>query len=106
VAAGAPPPSFLGFDSYQTSLNDLLIPWSPIALLLVIGYFMWRTLKLMPRTKPQEISAKSKSSVTWAEVEGCRSAADLRFLAAEVLARIEKHGDLFDGLLTARSALP
>ncbi|MBA2240577.1 MAG: ATP-dependent zinc metalloprotease FtsH [Solirubrobacterales bacterium] len=70
VAAVAPPPSFLGFDSYQTFLNDLLIPWSPIALLLVIGYFMWRTLKLMPRTKPQEISAKSKSSVTWAEVEG------------------------------------
>ncbi len=70
MAAVAPPPSFLGFDSYQTFLNDLLIPWSPIALLLVIGYFMWRTLKLMPRTKPQEISAKSKSSVTWAEVEG------------------------------------
>ena len=37
---------------------------------MVIGYFMWRTLKLMPRTKPQEISAKSKSAVTWADVAG------------------------------------
>jgi len=43
--------------------------------------------------------------ITWDEVEGCRSAADLRFQAGDVLARVEEHGDLFDGLLTQRFAL-
>jgi cell division protease FtsH len=36
----------------------------------VIAYFLWRTFKLMPQTKPQEISAKSKSAVTWKDVAG------------------------------------
>ncbi len=44
--------------------------------------------------------------ITWDEVERCQSAGDLRFLAADVLARVEKHGDLFDGLMTMRSVLP
>ena len=35
----------------------------------IICYFMWRTLKLMPRTKPQEIRA-SRSSVTWDDIAG------------------------------------
>ena len=37
---------------------------------------MWRTLKLMPRTKPQEISPKSKSAVTWADVAGVEETKD------------------------------
>jgi cell division protease FtsH len=44
--------------------------WLPTLLLAVIVYFMWRTLKLMPRTKPQEIAPKSKSSVTFDDVAG------------------------------------
>jgi cell division protease FtsH len=44
--------------------------WAPVILLFAIVYFMWRTLRLMPRTKPQEISPKSKSSVTFADVAG------------------------------------
>jgi cell division protease FtsH len=36
----------------------------------VIAWFLYRTFKLMPRTKPQEISAKSKASITWADVAG------------------------------------
>jgi cell division protease FtsH len=51
-------------------LESYVIVWAPVLLLLVIVYFMWRTLKLMPRTKPQEISPKSKSSITWADVAG------------------------------------
>ena len=61
---------FLGIDSYQEFLDNILIPWSPVLLLLVIGYFMWRTLRLMPRTKPQEISAKSKAAIRWDDVAG------------------------------------
>ncbi|MGH2952134.1 MAG: ATP-dependent zinc metalloprotease FtsH [Solirubrobacterales bacterium] len=62
--------AFLGIDTYQEFLDNVLIPWAPFLLLTVIVYFMWRTLKLMPRTKPQEISPKSKSSITWDDVAG------------------------------------
>jgi cell division protease FtsH len=61
---------FLGIDSYDEFLNNVLIPWAPILLLAVIVYFMYRTLKLMPRTKPQEISPRSRTAVTWDDVAG------------------------------------
>ena len=41
-----------------------------LAFMGVIAWFVVRTFKLMPRTKPQNISPKSKSSVTWADVAG------------------------------------
>ena len=62
--------AFLGIDSYGEFLQNVLIPWAPILLFAVIIYFMWRTLRLMPRTKPQEISPRSKSSITWDDVAG------------------------------------
>jgi bifunctional non-homologous end joining protein LigD len=37
--------------------------------------------------------------VTWDEVEGCESAEQLVFTTDEVLARVERHGDLFATLL-------
>ena len=55
--------------SYEDVKFEVL-PWAPILFLAVICYFMWRTLKLMPRTKPQEISSKSKQTVTFADVAG------------------------------------
>ncbi|UJA18879.1 ATP-dependent zinc metalloprotease FtsH [Thermoleophilia bacterium SCSIO 60948] len=70
MTAATPPPGFLGFDSYDSFIDNLLIPWSPILLIIVIGFFMWKTLKLMPRTKPQEISATSKTAIRWTDVEG------------------------------------
>jgi cell division protease FtsH len=51
-------------------LEGYVITWVPVLLLALIVYFMWRTLRLMPRTKPQEISPRSKSSVTWDDVAG------------------------------------
>jgi cell division protease FtsH len=56
--------------TYDEFLQDVLIPWAPIVLILVIAYFMWRTLKLMPKTRPQEISARSKTAVKWSDVAG------------------------------------
>jgi cell division protease FtsH len=61
---------FLGVDNYQEFLDNVLIPWAPILLLAVIIFFMYRTLKLMPRTKPQEISPRSRSAVRWSDVAG------------------------------------
>ena len=56
--------------TYDQFLDDILIPWAPVVLIVVVGYFMWRTLRLMPRTKPQEISPKAKSPVRWSDIAG------------------------------------
>jgi cell division protease FtsH len=62
--------------TYDEFLNDVLIPWAPVVLLAAIVYFMWRTLKLMPRTKPQEISPRSKSAIGWDDIAGVEETKD------------------------------
>ncbi|GAB3480331.1 non-homologous end-joining DNA ligase [Amycolatopsis cihanbeyliensis] len=44
--------------------------------------------------------------VTWDEVRGCTSVAELTFTAEDVPSRVERLGDLFGGLAGARAALP
>lgn len=47
--------------------------------------------------------------VTWDEVEACwkrKAAKRLTFLPADVLRRVEKHGDLFAPVLTLKQRLP
>lgn len=44
--------------------------------------------------------------VTWDEVEACRAPEDLRFVAGEVLDRVEKYGDLLAPLIEQRQPLP
>ncbi len=44
--------------------------------------------------------------LTWDEVESTRALEDLRFHAADVLARVDEHGDLFAPLLAEGPALP
>lgn len=44
--------------------------------------------------------------VTWDEVEQCADPADLRFTSADVLARIDEHGDLFEPCLRGGQRLP
>jgi cell division protease FtsH len=55
--------SYAEFERYATL-------WLPTLFLGAILYFMWRTLRLMPRTKPQEITPRSKSAITFADVAG------------------------------------
>src|SRR5437667_11629979 len=53
--------------------QDFALTWLPVLfflLMLVVVYLLWRTVKLMPRVKPTEITPGSSSSVTWAEVAG------------------------------------
>jgi cell division protease FtsH len=40
----------------------------------LLVYFIWRTLRLMPRTKPTEIKPESKGSVGWQDVAGADEA--------------------------------
>jgi cell division protease FtsH len=49
---------------------DWIQLYLPAIFMLLIVYFLWRTFKLMPQTKPQEISARSKHPVTWEDVAG------------------------------------
>ena len=39
-------------------------------LMCFVAYLLWRTMKLMPRVKPTEITPGSSSAVTWDEVAG------------------------------------
>jgi cell division protease FtsH len=58
----------LGIDWYQ--FENFMQLWAPIILMGVLVYLVWRTLKLMPRTKPQQITPRSASSVTWDDIAG------------------------------------
>jgi cell division protease FtsH len=47
--------------------------WSPVLMILFFSallYVMWRTLKVMPRVKPQQIKPASSKSVSFADVAG------------------------------------
>jgi len=46
------------------------ITWLPILFLGLIVFLVWRTLRLMPRTKPQQITPSSAGSVTWDDIAG------------------------------------
>ena len=51
-----------------------ILTWAPIIFMALICFVLWRTLKLMPRTKPQQIKPESKSSIGWDEVAGADEA--------------------------------
>ncbi len=47
--------------------------WSSVVMILFFGallYLMWRTLKVMPRIKPQRIAPSSDESVAWRDIAG------------------------------------
>ncbi len=50
--------------------------WATLIFMAAMIYFFWRTLKLMPRTKPQQIRPSAKSSIGWDEIAGVEDAKD------------------------------
>jgi cell division protease FtsH len=52
------------------NIQDLILTWAPILFMGLLVFFLWRTMKLMPRTKPQEIKPESKQAVGWTDVAG------------------------------------
>jgi cell division protease FtsH len=50
------------------------LTWLPILLMAALVYLIWRTLKSMPRTKPQQIKPEGSGSVSWDDVAGCDEA--------------------------------
>src|SRR3712207_4648662 len=51
-----------------------LVTWAPIIFMGLLVFFIWRTMKLMPRTKPTEIAPESDSSIQWSDVAGADEA--------------------------------
>ena len=57
------------FENLQTWASE----WSGVATILfmvAVVYLIWRTLKAMPRTKPQQIEPDSSQSTGWDEIAG------------------------------------
>jgi cell division protease FtsH len=63
---------------FGVSLIDQIQSWSltwlPILLMAALVYLIWRTLKSMPRTKPQQIRPEASAAVAWEDVAGCDEA--------------------------------
>jgi cell division protease FtsH len=55
-------------------ITSFIYNWGPIIFMGLIVFFIWRTMKLMPKTKPQEIKPASASSIGWSEVAGADEA--------------------------------
>jgi cell division protease FtsH len=65
----------LGFlDISYDGLVTWLQLWGPFIFMGLIVYFLWRTLKLMPKTKPHQIKPASSSSIGWDDIAGVEEA--------------------------------
>src|SRR5436305_4414911 len=59
--------------SFGSAVQNFALTWLPVmffGLMVVVVVLLWRTVKLMPRVRPTEITPGSSSSVTWSEVAG------------------------------------
>src|SRR5919197_1930433 len=63
-----------GGPSLWDNIESWVLTWAPIIFMALICIVLWRTLKLMPRTKPQQLKPESKSSTGWADVAGADEA--------------------------------
>ncbi len=59
--------------SFVQDIQDWAYQWSSVVMILFFAaliYLMWRTLKVMPRVKPQQIKPDSSQSVAWQDIAG------------------------------------
>src|SRR3954468_15856435 len=62
----------VGLQWFQ--IENWIITWAPIIFMGLLVFFLWRTLKLMPKTKPTEIKPDSESAIDWGQVAGADEA--------------------------------
>src|SRR3954471_14007784 len=65
--------SVVAFLSYD-DLQDFALTWLPLIFMALLVFLVWRTLKVMPRTKPQQIKPESKLEVAWDDIAGADEA--------------------------------
>jgi cell division protease FtsH len=66
-------------QSFLDQVKNFGLEWSgvfTIVFMCLICFFLWRTLKLMPRTKPVQIKPEVKSNIGWTEIAGVDEAKD------------------------------
>ncbi|MBA3808369.1 MAG: ATP-dependent zinc metalloprotease FtsH [Solirubrobacterales bacterium] len=59
--------------SFATEVQNWALNWQPVLMIVFFGailFVLWRTLKVMPRTKPQQIKPSSDQAVTFADIAG------------------------------------
>jgi cell division protease FtsH len=69
-------PQLLAFD-FGHFMSEFALTWLPVLfflLMCVVVWLLWKTVKLMPRVKPMEITPGSASAVRWADVAGLEEA--------------------------------
>jgi cell division protease FtsH len=60
-------------SSIVQDVQEWSLQWSSVVMIVFFAaliYLMWRTLKVMPRVKPQQIKPASKQAVRWEEIAG------------------------------------
>jgi len=60
--------------TFMDKVETWALTWMPIILMLALVYLIWRSLKMMPRTKPQQIKPEASGAVAWDDVAGCDEA--------------------------------
>jgi cell division protease FtsH len=60
--------------SFFDQLQNWALTWLPLLLMFALVFLVWRTLRLMPQTKPQVMKPSSSSSTGWSKVAGCEEA--------------------------------
>jgi cell division protease FtsH len=70
-----PPPVHVSavHTSFTQELQNWALQWEPVIAILfftALIFLMWRTLKVMPRVKPQRIKPASNQAVTFADIAG------------------------------------
>jgi cell division protease FtsH len=68
-----PPPH----TSIVQKIQEGALQWEPVVAVLfftAIIFLLWRTLKVMPRVKPQQIKPSSDQSVGWDDIAGVKEA--------------------------------
>src|SRR5271154_599105 len=69
----APAPVAAAHTSLVQSIQNAALQWEPVVAVLfftAIIFILWRTLKVMPRVKPQRIKPSSGQSVTFNDIAG------------------------------------
>jgi cell division protease FtsH len=64
-------------SSFVQKIQEWSYQWSSLVMILFFAaliYLMWRTLKVMPRVKPQQIKPSSNQSVAWKDIAGADEA--------------------------------
>ena len=66
---GTPPP----LAGISASIQQFATDWGGVAGLVFMGaivYVLWRTLKMMPRTKPVQIKPQASQEIGWGDIAG------------------------------------